>query len=69
MFRVRANFVEAVPLCGGSGWAMKTLATVLATVVLGGGAMMGMGYYQQHAAAAHAVGGVPCVLPVSFRHL
>ena len=42
---------------------MKFLAAVIATVVLGGGAMMGMGYSQQSAAAASAAGGVSCVLP------
>jgi hypothetical protein len=42
---------------------MKFLAVVIAMVVLGGGAMMGMGYSQQSAAAASAAGGVSCVLP------
>jgi hypothetical protein len=42
---------------------MKFLAAVIAMVVLGGGAMMGMGYSQQSAAAASAAGGVSCVLP------
>ena len=35
----------------------------MATIALGGGAMMGMGYSHQQQTAAASVGGVSCVLP------
>ena len=42
---------------------MKILAALVSAIILGGGAMMGMGYSHQQQTASASAGGASCVLP------